>query len=400
MNRYIRKDMRVAKTFVAMSIAIATFSAGVASAQDRRPMLTSEVFHAMKRDLHMNDAQLTRYFQAERTAVASEELIARRLGASYAGSWLERGADGEFRFVAATTGTARRAMPFGVELRHHRYSLLELDSAVEELNRIRAAMPKKANLDAIESWGVDVQNNRVVVTYAPSQVLKAIDFVASGTVDANMFRFESSKEARPVPFATAIAGNSYESFLSCSIGFTVRKASATSDYGFVSAGHCGQAGTAAYIGTEFVGSVQRSEFSSIGDMSFIDVLRGQVVANYVNKYDTTYLTVKGYSSAAVGTAVCRSGRATGWRCGKVLSKNVTYSYGGVSVAGLTKTSACGGPGDSGGPFITGSGMAQGVTSAGPVSSGQSSNCSSSSPSTYFQPIGEILSSYGLVLLVG
>jgi streptogrisin C len=398
MSARSEKKTRLGVSAVALTVAIATCTAGLASAEDRRPVLSKEVAHAMKRDLKMNDAQLARYFNAERVAFANEALIARRLGASYAGSWLERGADGEFRFVAATTGSPRRAMPYGVELRHHRYSLLELDNAVEELNRIRAAMPKKANMDAIQSWGVDVQNNRVVVTYAPGQIPAAIDFVASSTVDASMFRFESSNGVRSIPLATAIAGNPYQNVISCSIGFTVRKLSVHNDYGFISAGHCGEAGTAAYINGQFVGNVQGSQFSSNGDMSFVDIQAGHNVANYVNKYDGTTQVVLGYSAVGVGTAVCHSGRVAGWRCGKILSKNNTVTYGGVSVTGLTKTSACGGQGDSGGPFLTASGWAQGITATGVLAPGQTNNCSDTNPVTHFQPIGPILSAYSLVLV--
>jgi len=384
---------------IALTFAIATFTAGVAAAEERRPVLTNEVAHAMKRDLKMNDAQLARYFKAERIAYASEALVARRLGASYAGSWLERGADGEFRFVAATTGSTKRLMPYGVQLRQHRYSLAQLESAVEELNRIHTTMSKRNNHAGIQSWGVDVQNNRVVVTYAPSAVMKAVDLAAASSADSSMFRFEVSTDGDAVPLALAIGGNSYDTaFNQCSIGFTVQKAA--NDYGFISAGHCAPAGAPARILGEFVGYVQRSDFNFSGDMNFIDVEAGQRVANYVNKYDTTTLTVRGRTEAAVGVAVCRSGRQTGWRCGTIVSKNNTFSYGGVSISGLTRATACAGPGDSGGPFITGSGQAQGVTSGGVLPSGQANNCNVATPATYFQPVGEILSRYSLALFLG
>jgi streptogrisin C len=69
---------------------------------------------------------------------------------------------------------------------------------------------------------------------------------------------------------------------------------------------------------------------------------------------------------------------------------VTYPQGRVS--GLTRTSACAQPGDSGGSFISGS-QAQGVTSGG------SGNCSVGG-TTYHQPVNEILSTYGLTLTRG
>nr|WP_289017620.1 trypsin-like serine protease [uncultured Aeromicrobium sp.] len=66
---------------------------------------------------------------------------------------------------------------------------------------------------------------------------------------------------------------------------------------------------------------------------------------------------------------------------------MNYAQG--SVYGLIRTSVCAEPGDSGGSAITGN-QAQGVTSGG------SGNCSSGG-TTYFQPVNEILSAYGLTL---
>ena len=67
---------------------------------------------------------------------------------------------------------------------------------------------------------------------------------------------------------------------------------------------------------------------------------------------------------------------------------MTYPQG--TVTGLTRTNVCAEPGDSGGSFISGS-QAQGVTSGG------SGNCTSGG-TTYFQPVNEILSAYGLTLV--
>lgn len=270
---------------------------------------------------------------------------------------------------------------------------------MQELNHIHGAMSKSTNLGGIQSWGGDVQNNRVLITYAPSAVMKAVDLAAASSTDSSMFRFEVSTDGDAVPLALAIGGNSYDTpFNQCSIGFAVQKS--VGDYGFISAGHCAPAGAQARILGEVVGNVQRSDFNFSGDMNFIDVVAGQSVANYVNRYDTTTLVVRGRTEAAVGAAVCRSGRQTGWRCGSIVSKNSSFVYGGVSVAGLTRASACAGPGDSGGPFITGSGQAQGVTSGGVLPSGSANNCNVATPATYFQPVGEILSRYSLALYLG
>ena len=67
------------------------------------------------------------------------------------------------------------------------------------------------------------------------------------------------------------------------------------------------------------------------------------------------------------------------------SSTVNYAEG--SVSGLIRTTVCAEPGDSGGSLFAGS-TALGLTSGG------SGNCSSGG-TTYFQPVTEVLSRYGV-----
>lgn len=59
---------------------------------------------------------------------------------------------------------------------------------------------------------------------------------------------------------------------------------------------------------------------------------------------------------------------------------------------MTRTTACAEPGDSGGAYISGD-RAQGVTSGG-------SGNRTTGGTTYYQPVDEILSAYGLTLVTG
>lgn len=399
MSRLSLHPLLARLTAIALSLTAAALTIGSVSAAERTPVLSKAVAHAMKRDLGLSDRQLTQYFTAERTAYANQGHVAKRLGDRYAGSWLERDADGNYRFVAGTTGAAKSAAVAGIELRKQRYSMRQLHDAVADLNRISASMSRSAAMRGIHAWGIDAPSNSIVVTYAPGSALHAADIIAYSSADAGMFRFETATNEAAVPFALAIGGNSFDTaFNMCSIGFTVVKG--PGDYGFVTAGHCAPAGAVAYILNENVGNVQQSIFSSEGDMAFVDVKAGQSVQNTVNKYDSTYQVVKGSNESPTGAAVCRSGRVTGWRCGSITTKNVSAILGGVRIYGLTKSTACAGQGDSGGPWISGSGQAQGVTSGGVHPSGSSNNCSVALPVTYFQPIREILSRFGLALYLG
>jgi streptogrisin C len=205
-------------------------------------------------------------------------------------------------------------------------------------------------------------------------------FVASAGTDKDAVRVVPSKE-RPQPLYNIVGGNAYYIGSGrCSVGFAVTAG------GFVTAGHCGQAGntTTGYNGAA-QGTFQGSSFPG-NDYAWVRTNTSWVPTNQVAG---TTARVAGSTVAAIGASVCRSGSTTGWRCGAMQAYNATVNYSQGSVYGLTRTSVCAEPGDSGGSFISGT-QAQGVTSGG------SGNCSTGG-TTYFQPVNEILSVYGLAL---
>ena len=90
---------------------------------------------------------------------------------------------------------------------------------------------------------------------------------------------------------------------------------------------------------------------------------------------------------AVNSTVYRRGSTTGTYSGRVTALNATVNYAEGSVSGLIRTTVCAEPGDSGGSLYSGS-TALGLTSGG------SGNCRTGG-TTYFQPVTEVLSRYGL-----
>jgi streptogrisin C len=238
----------------------------------------------------------------------------------------------------------------------------------------------------IHSWYVDVTTNSVVVeaSNAPAAKASVARFVGFAGKDAGAVQVILSSE-RPQTFYELIGGNAYyiNGTSRCSIGFAVTVG------GFVTAGHCGKAGyTTKGYNQVAQGTFQGSSFPG-NDYAWV---RTNTSWTSTSKVAGTASRVSGSSVAAVGSSICRSGSTTGWRCGSVQALNATVNYSQGSVFGLTRTSVCAEPGDSGGSFITGT-QAQGVTSGG------SGNCSSGG-TTYFQPVNEILSVYGLSLTKG
>jgi streptogrisin B len=86
--------------------------------------------------------------------------------------------------------------------------------------------------------------------------------------------------------------------------------------------------------------------------------------------------------------VTRRGSTTGIHSGRVTALNATVNYGERRhrVSGLIQTTVCAEPGDSGGPLYAGTAL--GLTSGG------SGNCTSGG-TTFFQPVVEALSAYGV-----
>ena len=106
------------------------------------------------------------------------------------------------------------------------------------------------------------------------------------------------------------------------------------------------------------------------------------------------------STEAGPASVCRSGYASGWRCGTITSTNVTVNYSNGPVYGLRQSTACLTQGDSGGSWLAGN-QAQGVSSGGQLNGGSpGSNCSFATPKSYYQRINPLLSAYGLSLVLG
>jgi streptogrisin C len=139
------------------------------------------------------------------------------------------------------------------------------------------------------------------------------------------------------------------------------------------------------------GTFQASSFPG-NDYAWVAVNSGWTPQPWVNNYSGGNVTVAGSQEAGIGASVCRSGRTTGWRCGVIQAQNVTINYAAGPVYGATQTNACAEPGDSGGSWVSGT-EAQGVTSGG------SGDCTAGGE-TYFQPVNEILSTYGVSLITG
>ena len=398
MSSRARKGLCV---LAALPLAFAMASASAAVPSDMAPSVRA----AMQRDLGLSNAQLAQYLKTERLAALEQTRLAKALGPRFAGSWIERKANGNFAVVVATTGVGAPRAARGVEVRNVRHSLAELEAAK---GRLDAMLARGAKVPAgVYGWYVDLPGNTVVVDVGIGMQDAGIDFLAASGIDAGKVRLQEMPEQPRLHMALkggfGYLRNPGDGYIyACSIGFNVTR---NGTPGFVSAGHCGDAGEPVYyepsqwtLGVN-IGTFAASSFPNPGqtgnDWSWVQVASGHTLTPTVYGWGQGDATVHGSTSASVGAAVCRSGRTTGWECGTIEAKNQTVNYSsGETILNLTRTTACSEGGDSGGSFITGPGQAQGVLSGG---SGTCRGKHKRSRS-YFQPLQPILQAYNLTLV--
>ncbi|GGM41817.1 serine protease [Longimycelium tulufanense] len=319
--------------------------------------------------------------------------LAARLGDRMAGAYL----DGSGTLVVNVTdsGAADEVRRAGAIARTVANGITELNSAKAQLDRAGRGVPGA-------SWFIDPGSDQVVLQVPEREGVT--DLLSTAQQLAGKVRVERSTGMLSTMATSFVGGQQIEFTKSgtdyvCSAGFNATDSSGRSV--MVTAGHCGQGVSEFRRNGTYLGAVQAASFPG-HDYAYSTVDTGTwVPRGAVDRYNGTSVTVAGYSSAPVGSTVCKSGRTTGWTCGQIQAYDATVNYeGGSSVSGLVKASVCTEGGDSGGAWMAGN-YAQGVTSGGSyfVVDGQKvCGEKAGKPNTaYYQPIGAALSAYGLTL---
>jgi streptogrisin C len=360
-----------AATLLAASITAAT--AGTAAGSDKPDVAgyAPGLVAAMERDLGLTTEQAVSRLKIDESLSDKQHTIIKSLDKGYAGAWV----DGDELFVAVTDKAG------AAEVRAAGANAVTVDRSLSQLDRLATKAHRAASGAKVAATYVDVESNSVVMEVAKGAKGAVAAAVKHAGVPAGSVSVVEVAEM-PRTLINVVGGNAYYIGGSrCSVGF-----SATG--GFVTAGHCGSRGATT---SQPSGTFQVSSFPG-NDYAYVNTGTDDTLIGAVNNYNGGTVNVAGSSAAAVGSAVCRSGSTTGWRCGTIQALNSSVTYPQGTVSGLIRTNVCAEPGDSGGSLLAGS-QAQGMTSGG------SGNCSSGG-TTYFQPVGEALSAAGVTLITG
>ena len=375
--------MELTKFLAALAVFLPiVYGAPTTAANNLHP----EILAAMKRDLGLDAEQAHVRVARELKATEVIEQLRTSAGNSFGGAWL---VDGELNVAVTDEALTSEVTDAGATPVVVSNSFSKLEEAQKALDKIdmEQALDKRSEQSGIAAYYVDVAANKLVIEALAGSTAHAEELAKQVGLLESEFEIRVVGEM-PTTFATVRGGDAYliNRGGRCSVGFSVTT-------GFVSAGHCGSVGAVATTSSgATLGTFSGSVFPGSGDFSYIRGSSGNTFTGRINNYSGSTLPVSGSTASAVGASICRSGSTTGVFCGTVRSLGASVTYAEGRVTGLTQTSVCAEPGDSGGSFYSGA-QAQGVTSGG------SGNCNSGG-TTYFQPVNEILSTYGLTLVRG
>ncbi|GGM98238.1 streptogrisin D [Actinoplanes campanulatus] len=293
-----------------------------------------------------------------------------RLGARDAGSYID--ASGKIVVNVTDAATAAEVTAAGATARYVARSGATLAAADESL-KVNLKTPGTA-------FAIDPVSNQVIVS-----VDETVTGAKLAAVQATVAKLGDAARIESVPGKMTIKISGGDAIYSgggrCSLGFNVRNSAGT--YYFLTAGHCTRGTSSWNNGSATLGTTAGSSFPG----------NDYGIVRYTNTTITktggvgTSVDITSAATPAVGATVYRRGSTTGTRSGRVTALNSTVNYAEGSVSGLIRTTVCAQPGDSGGSLYSGT-TAHGLTSGG------SGNCTSGGV-TYFQPVVEALSAYGV-----
>lgn len=336
----------------------------------------------------------TRNKSGQQTRATEDPLLAKTLeaqlgsDAGVVGSYYDDA--GELVVAVSDLSTADLVRRIGAIPHLVKYTARQLNAVQGELNRLAVT----SSAGKVRSWYVDPVSGTVVVS-VPERARDSITQRFLSRAQAKGDRVTVRRVAGTIRLTADDFGlrggvqvDKNTGYV-CSLGFNARTRKGNRI--FLTAGHC-TSGKPTFsrngyvLGNTYTSSFPGNDFGSVG------VIEGWDQQGYVEGWGNGNVAVKGIADATVGSTLCKSGKSTGWTCGRIVARNVTVNYGNNRVVrGLFQHTACVETGDSGGANMTGA-YAQGITSGAALIDGQCLEKHGRTNESYSQPIAEVLQS--------
>lgn len=393
--------MRISRKYAVVAAAGALLSVSAvtgtqAQASEAAPRYQPEMVRALAASLGVSEDTAVQRLERQDAQQARLAGLAKN-GIAADGAFFD--ATGRLTVNADDATEAAKIEKAGLDARVPARGQADLDRIKAKLDTLAA----KRVPAGVASWGVDLASDTVTVEVNSDRGAAAKAFLAEAAAYGSAVKIVRGQE-KLSPQAVIYPGSrmTFNGYL-CSVGYGARDRNGK-QY-LVTAGHCVEdLPVLSYDNVRFAkGTHSRFALGSRSvDMGIAAVDSGNSIATSVGTWGNgSSVAVQGSRRAASGAALCKSGQTTGWTCGKVSSYNVSVTYtdqnGGPDtvVTGLGSSTVCTQGGDSGGAYISGN-QAQGMTSGGP-SSQKCTGGVNSRGSSYFQPLDDALSYYGLTL---
>ncbi|WP_410632222.1 S1 family peptidase [Amycolatopsis sp. cmx-4-83] len=360
----MRRTARSATTLLAAAAAIGFFSPVSATAttiDGYSPSVQRDAVASLAAEAGISESAAVSLLRTQAASVGTVQQVTAALGARAAGGYLDAAAKPVVNVL--DRAAADQVTAAGAQAKLVKHSSAALTSAQDTLQ----ALPAVAHT----SIGLDPTTNQIVLTVADAAKGTDALLKAAGSLGDRVRVERVAGEMHTAIYnGEAIAGGGTR----CSVGFNTNRGG--QNY-IVDAGHCTRA-----VSQWNVGPSQGSSFPT-NDYGLIRNTTGSA-PGAVTLWNGSTQRISSAGTATVGQRISKSGSTTNLTSGSVQRLNVTVNYAEGSVYQLIQTNALVNPGDSGGCLFAGS-VGLGITSG------------KGSGTSYFQPVGEALSAYGVSL---
>ncbi|MCP2253002.1 Alpha-lytic protease prodomain-containing protein [Prauserella aidingensis] len=340
----------------------AAASASVPSIEGYSDVVADEAISTLTSERGLSETAAAKLLQVQQRSVDTLDEVRSAIAGDLVGEHLD--AQGNPVVTVATQAAADKAEAAGVTAELAERTTEQLDAARAKLEA--AAVPHT-------SVGLDPAENQLVLTIgekAADGAAGKLTSTARKLGDAVRVEHVAGGMKKSIYNGEAITGGGSR----CSAGFNVNNGS--QDY-ILDAGHCTGAVSQWNVGPSVDASFPGNDYGLIRNDT-------GSAPGAVTLWNGSTQAINSAANATVGQDICKSGSTTQLTCGTVQATNVTVNYAEGAVRGLVQTSARVDSGDSGGCLFSGS------TGVG-ITSGMGGG------SSYFQPVTEALSAYGMSL---